>query len=96
MKKSILKPIAAGMLIGAIAFIMPFFLLRAFLFILIIGGLIRLFAGRRFGRGFGGARFRPVFADKIRNMSEDEYAQFKQKFQRRCGNGNKETATETK
>lgn len=58
MKKSILGPIAAG---------------------IVVSGLLRFIARKRF------ARFQPVFADRIRNMSDEEYAQFKARFQNRCG-----------
>lgn len=98
MNKSVFKTIAAGILIGAIAFAMPFFLLRAVVFFFLIGGLLRLFIGHRLGKRFGGRRFQMVFADKIRSMSEEEYTLFKTKFQNHCGNNqyNKETVTATK
>lgn len=51
----------------------------------IIGGLVlaglltRIFAGRKLRHRI------PYFADKIRNMSEEEYEKFKQRFdERRC------------
>lgn len=69
------------MLAGAALFVMPFFFVRALLFVLIIGGLFRLFRGRGF-RGWGyGHGFHPAFADTIRNMSEEEYKAFRQKFE---------------
>lgn len=72
-----LKPILAGILIGAATFFLPFFVLRVVVVFLIIGGLFRLLGGRRFGRGYG-RRFHPAFADNIRNMSDEEYKAFKQ------------------
>ena len=98
MNKSIFKTIAVGVLIGAIAFAMPFFLLRTVIFFFLIGGLFRRFIGRRFGKRFGGGRLQPAFADKIRSMGEEGYVQFKTTFQNHCGKKqyNKETATATK
>lgn len=78
------KAIIGGALIGAAFFFIPFIILRIFLFVLVIGTLIRLFGGRRWGRGFGPGN-RIAFADNIRNMSEEEYTNFKQNFQQNCG-----------
>lgn len=88
MNISILKPIVAGIIIGAALFFMPFFVLRVAVVVLIVGALIRLFGGRRFGRGAGRRGMFPAFADKIRNMSDEEYAQFRQRFQYGCGRFN--------
>ena len=71
-----LQPILAGILIGAALFFIPFFVLRVVVIFLIIGGLFRLFGGRRFGRGYRHG-FHPAFADNIRNMSDEEYKAFK-------------------
>jgi hypothetical protein len=88
MTKQLLKPILIGILAGGVLFILPFFLLRTLLFILLIGGLFRLLAGRRFGWGrYGYGRyahdggFSPALADTIRSMSEEEYRAFRQRFQ---------------
>lgn len=77
MHKQPLKPILIGMAVGISLFAVPFFLLKAILFVLIIGGLSRLFAGRRFrwGRNRG---LHPAFADTIRDMSDEEYKAFRQ------------------
>jgi len=86
----LLKSILAGLLLGAALFILPFFLLRVALFALLIGALFRLVRGpRRWGydpRGFG-RRGGPglAFADRIRQMSDEEYATFKQERWNRCG-----------
>jgi len=91
MKKSILKTIVAGIILGAGIFYFPFFLLRVFLVFLIIGIFFRFFIGRRFGR-----RFHPAFADKIRSMSDEDYKLFKEKFNNNyCGNYSKKNSTET-
>lgn len=80
MNREILKPILIGVLLGAALFIMPFFLLRAIVFFLIIGALFRLFRGRRFGR-WHHPQLHPAFADTIRNMNEQEYNAFRQKLE---------------
>lgn len=73
---NIIKPIIAGILIGAALFFMPFFFVRILLFFLVIGAIFRLFAGRRF-RGYRRS-FDSHFTDNIRNMSDEEYSRFKQ------------------
>ena len=76
MNRNIVKPVVAGILIGAALFFIPFFVLRVAAFILIAGLIFRLFTGRRrFSGNFGNQRF--AFADRIRNMSEEEYQSFK-------------------
>ncbi|MFD2936450.1 hypothetical protein [Spirosoma flavum] len=87
MNNTLIKSILAGLLLGAALFVMPFFLVRLVLFFLLIGALFRLFGGGRFrqgwrrGRGYG---HMPAFADRIRQMSDDEYTVFKQRYQGRC------------
>ena len=96
MKRSIFKPILAGILIGAALFFIPFFLLRVLIVFLIIGGLFRLFGGRGF-RGRYNRGFHPAFADKIRNMSDEEYNQYKQNMGSCDSNNNsKQTTNENK
>lgn len=86
----ILKPILFGVILGAALFYIPFFLLRIAVIFLIVGGLFRLFRGRRGWKGGphgpGGFRsgYRLAFADKVRAMSDEEYVQFKQKVSRPC------------
>ncbi len=80
MKRTLFKPIVGGLIAGIALFLMPFFLLRIALFFLVVGTLFRIFVRRKFsGMGFG-----PNFADKIRAMSDEEYAAFKEKFQGHC------------
>ncbi len=84
MNRQILKPVLIGLLLGTGLYFMPFFLLRVALFILVAGLIFRLFFGRRrFGRGFSERRFQ--MADRIRNMSEEEYARFKEQAPYGCG-----------
>ncbi|MBD2756071.1 hypothetical protein [Spirosoma validum] len=83
MNNTLVKSILAGLLIGGALFIMPFFLLRFVVFFLIIGALFRLFGGGRFrrrgwGPGWGYGRDY-AFTDRIRQMSDDEYSQYKQR-----------------
>jgi len=90
--KSILRSIAIGILIGALAF----FAFQLVITFLIIGGIIMLLSRRRFDRrAFGNERFgghRFAFADKIRNMNDEEYDSFKKRFENRgCRNQNKTT-----
>jgi len=75
---------------------MPFFFLRVLVVFLIIGGLFTLFGGRGF-RGRYGRGFHPAFADKIRNMSDEEYNEYKQSFERwGSDNNSKQTTHENK
>ena len=79
MTTQLLKTILVGAAIGTALFFMPFFVLKVLIFLLIAGMLIRIFAHRRWGGRAGWA-----YADKIRDMSDDEYSQFKGKFRSHC------------
>lgn len=84
MNSRTIRLIAIGVLLGVGLFFVPFFVLRIAVFILIIGIVLRLFAGRRrFGRHFMDRRI--AFADHIRNMNEEEYNKFKAGFASGCG-----------
>ncbi|MCY1231928.1 hypothetical protein D3C87_578140 [compost metagenome] len=90
--KSILRSIAIGILIGALAF----FAFQLVITFLIMGGIIMLLSRRRFERrAFGNQRFgghRFAFADRIRTMNDEEYDAFKKNFENRgCRNHRKET-----
>ena len=78
MTKSILKTVVFGSLVGAALFFMPKFLVSIFLFCV----LIRLLVGRRMGHGRFN-RYQFVYADKIRNMNDEEYSEFKNKMETR-------------
>jgi hypothetical protein len=95
MTRSIFKPIVAGIFIGAALFFIPFFLLRVLVVFLIIGGLFRLFGGRGF-RGRYGRGFHPAFADKIRNMNDQEYNEYKQSYGSWGSNKNSKQTTGNK
>jgi len=75
MKTQILKPILGGLLFGTLAWFMPFFVMKVFFFFLIAGALFRLFARRRFGAEWKTGRM--AWMDKIRNMTSEEYEDFK-------------------
>ena len=85
MNNNLIKSILAGLLLGVALFIMPFFLVRLVFFLILISVLFRLFGGGRgrFRGGWGrgrGSGYMPAFADRIRQMSDDEYTQFKQRY----------------
>ncbi|GAB4031060.1 hypothetical protein [Spirosoma jeollabukense] len=99
MNNNLLRSILAGLLLGVALFVMPFFLIRLVFFFVIIGVLFRLFGGGRFrggwgrGRGFG---YMPAFADRIRQMSDEEYTAFKQRYhQGPCQTGAAQKSNET-
>jgi len=77
MTTRILRPIFAGIVLGAAVFFFPFFLLRVLLIVLVIGALFTLFRRRGYGRHYRG--YYLSFADKVRNMTEDEYRAFKER-----------------
>ena len=80
----ILKLIITGLIAGAALFFMPFFILRIAIAVFLIASLLKLFGWRRFGSNkFGNAGF--AYADKIRNMSEEEFNSFKQNNRNNCG-----------
>lgn len=79
MNARIIKPIIAGLIIGAALFFAPFFVLKVLAVLLLIGLVFRLFGRRRY-RGPGGW----AYADKIRTMSDEEYQQFKSRWGRGC------------
>ncbi len=83
------KPVLFGMGIALLLFVLPFFLLKAALLLLVFGAVFRLgrrmFGPRLFGaQGFGlrrapwGVSWHPVWTDTIRAMSDDEYQSFRQ------------------
>lgn len=84
---NIIRPVIAGILIGAALFFMPFFFVRFILFFLIIGAIFRFFIGRRFRGGYRRG-FHAAFTDNIRNMSDEEYSRFKQNLNQGCGFNN--------
>jgi hypothetical protein len=86
MTRSILKAIICGVIVGALAFFMPHFLLGIF----VVFFLIRLFhcgCRRHYGCGhghYGHSRRMFYMADMIRKMNEEEYAAFKENMGGGC------------
>ncbi|MDI1233306.1 MAG: hypothetical protein PSX81_03380 [bacterium] len=78
--KQFFKTVLAGFLAGVALFILPFFLVRVFVFFLLVGAIFKLMGGRR-----RGMHYRYAFAQKFRNMSEDDRNAFMQKHGNRCG-----------
>ncbi len=83
MTRSILRAVVCGVMVGALAFFMPHLLLGIFVFFFIV----RLFHCGRRGHGccghghYHGHSERMFYlADKVRKMSEEEYAEFKEKM----------------
>ena len=76
----ILKRILAGVLLGAALFFAPFFVLKVFAFLCILWLFFGLFRSRRHYR----YRWAMVNPDHIRNMSEEEYQQYKNNYNTRC------------
>ncbi len=74
MTKSILKSLLVGVLFGAAAFFMPKLLVAILLFGLVMK-LLRSCCGRNY-------RFKMM--DKIRSMSDEEYAALKASSSKRC------------
>jgi hypothetical protein len=86
MKKSIVKPIIGGALLGAFVFFTGPLLFAVLLlkFIFTPFGMGRMMMARRFSFLNGGMP--PVaFAEKIRGMNDEEFTSFKEKVQNRFG-----------
>ena len=74
----VIKPILGGLILGAILFFFPFFAVKVIGFLLIIGMIFWLLKGRR----AHWRRYAMIHPDRIRSMSEEEYATFKSGFSR--------------
>jgi len=85
MTKSILKSIVVGSLIGALVFFTGPLLLIIFILKFIFTPFGRMRQGHYgYGGPYGNPRFYGMhfaFADKVRNMSEEDYTAFKSKFE---------------
>lgn len=81
MKKSILKSLFAGIIVGALIFFTgPFLLLLTFIvltlkFIFTPFGMGRMMMMSGYGQGYRRHSF--AYAEKIRNMSEDEFSSYR-------------------
>jgi hypothetical protein len=74
MKSSIFKPIVFGVLFGAAAFFVPFFLIKVIFFFALMSFIFRMFWWSKRGHHL---QYRLAYADKLRNMTDEEYAVFK-------------------
>ena len=81
MTRSILKTVFVGIIIGALAFFMPKLLVGIFISSLIMRLFCRCGHGRCGGYHGGG---RLAMLDKLRAMSDEEYAEFKNNHGRGC------------
>lgn len=81
MNKNFLKPVIGGILLGAFVFFTgPLLLIILLLkFIFTPFGMGRMMMYQRFSHGFH-PKMRLAMADKIRNMSEEDYNTFKEKM----------------
>lgn len=94
-----LSALLFGAVLGAAVYFIPVFVLKTLFVLTVIAVLTRMMFGRRhyYGRHF-------AFADKIRSMSEEDYAKMKEQWKSRshhCGhyernNNNKEQTQENK
>ena len=72
--KAIFKSIFMGLIFGSLVFFAPFFLLKTLIFFMLISFLMKMWWWRSMKHS---GRFHFRFADKVRNMSEEEYTRFK-------------------
>lgn len=85
MNRGIIKSVVGGAIIGTALFFAPFFVLKTMLFFFIIGGIIRMIFWRRMMYWWRPQMYMAM-ADKVRNMSEEEYADLKNKMNHWNGN----------
>jgi hypothetical protein len=93
MTKTILKTILGGILVGALAFFVPRLVVGLFIIMLIA----RLFCGCRSrhccGGHYRGGRFEMI--DKVRAMTDAEYAEFKNNHEHGCCHSGKKSECKT-
>lgn len=76
MNRGILKALIGGAILGTALFFAPFFVLKTMLVFFIIGSLFRFLFWRRMVH-WSRPQLYMAMADKVRNMSEAEYSEFK-------------------
>ena len=86
MTRSILRAVVCGVIVGALAFFVPHLLLGFFVLVLIVSLLHRCGRGHGCYGHYHGHERLFYLADKIRKMSEEEYAEFKTKMGGGCCN----------
>ena len=89
----LLRRVLAGVLLGTVLFFAPFFVIKIFVFIAIVGLFFRLFRGSGF---YGRHRWAWTHPDDIRSMSDEEYEQFINKYNRRWGRSEAKSKEEPK
>lgn len=91
MKKGILKSIITGVLLGTFVFFTGplLFIVLLLKFIFTPFGMGRMMHRRMAGPMGFNPQMRFAMADKIRNMSEEEFASLKEKMNSKFGNCNK-------
>lgn len=93
MTRSILKTVLVGIAVGALAFFMPKLLVGIIIFSLIMRLFCRCGHGRCCGHRDGG-RFDMI--DKLRAMSDEEYAEFKNNHGWGCCHSKQKCDTDSK
>ena len=83
MVRSILGAVIGGVIVGALAFFMPHLLLGIFVFFFIVRLLHCCGRGHGYHHGHGHDRLF-YMADRIRKMSDEDYAEFKTKMGGGC------------
>lgn len=77
MKTNYFKPVVFGIFLGAGLYFIPFFIFKMVLFIALVGGILRLFWWRKRGHYH---HWHLAYAEKIRNMNEEEFTEYKNKM----------------
>lgn len=91
MKNGILKSIIAGIFLGSIIYFTGPFLFIFFIVVMTLKfiftpfGMGRMMMMNRMGH-HGMGRFQMAFADKIRNMNDEEYKEYQEKIKNRFEN----------
>lgn len=91
MNRTNVKLIVGGILLGVAVYFVPFFVMKIFVFFLIFGMFGWFFRGRR--RHY--RNYQWGMADRIRSMSDEEFAEFKE-ARSHCSNRWSNTKTEEK
>jgi hypothetical protein len=71
-----------GLIFGSLVFFMPFFLLKIFIFFMVISFFMKMMWWRTMKHGGG---FHIRYAEKVRSMSDEEFVRFRSKRSGHCG-----------
>lgn len=80
MNRTYAKLIVGGILLGVAVYFVPFFIMKVFVFFIILGMFSWFFRGRRRQH----RQYYWAMADRIRSMSDEEFEQFKEQ-RSHCG-----------